>query len=501
MPTTRFVVTVVTAPPSAPAPSRDGDLRQEARLVGLRGFATPTLEDVERRRLQLWLVTVLILVGACAAVALTADHPYVLRAGVAALAVAFTGYTVEKELHLRRLTRMLVDERVLSAGLNNRLQELTALLEAGKAINSVLELRSVLDIILGSATQLLEARGGSIMLLENATRLRVLCVKGNDAADGATAELDQGIAGRVASSGEAVVVNGHIGGRVDPVDSAMCVPLCHRGELLGVLNVNAGPSRSYSEYDLRALGLFAEHAASAIANARLYETERRHVVELMELERQKSEFLAAVSHDLRTPLTTMVGCTKTLQREGLTEEHRIELATMVDRQAERLRTMIEDLLTAARLEAEQPPRPEPVALRPLLRELADECAVTGRVVEVDMVCEVSVRATADGLRRIFANLVDNAFKYGAPPVRITVEERNDGRRILISVLDHGCGIPSVHRERVFDRFCRLDASRHTTGIGLGLPIVQGLVAACGGTVWVDAHPGGGAALRVLLERA
>jgi two-component system, OmpR family, sensor histidine kinase KdpD len=492
------VATVVAAPAST---ALDGDVRHEARLVGLRGFSTPTLEDVERRRLQLWLVTVVILVGACAAIGLaSADHPHILRVGVAALAVAFTGYTVEKELHLRRLTRMLVEERVLSAGLNNRLQELTALLEAGKAINSVLDLASVLEIILGSASQLLEARGGSIMLLEGGERLRALCVRGNDAAAGAVARLDEGIAGRVAASGEPVVVNGHIGGRIQPVESAMCVPLSHRGELLGVLNVNAGVGRSYTEYDLRALGLFAEQAASAIANARLYETERRHVAELMELERQKSEFLAAVSHDLRTPLTTMVGCTKTLQRRNLPEEHRMELAAMVDRQGERLRTMIEDLLAAARLEAEAPPARETVELRAILDEVVAESAISDRPVSLEAPAAVDVLGTPESLRRIVCNLVDNAFKYGAPPVLITVESRPDGK-VLLSVLDHGEGIPAADRERVFERFCRLDVSRHTTGIGLGLPIVQGLVASCGGSVWADEHRGGGAAIRVLLDQA
>jgi signal transduction histidine kinase len=220
----------------------------------------------------------------------------------------------------------------------------------------------------------------------------------------------------------------------------------------------------------------------------------------MELERQKSEFLAAVSHDLRTPLTTMVGCTKTLQRRNLPEEHRMELAAMVDRQGERLRTMIEDLLAAARLEAEAPPARETVELRAILDEVVAESAISDRPVSLEAPAAVDVLGTPESLRRIVCNLVDNAFKYGAPPVLITVESRPDGK-VLLSVLDHGEGIPAADRERVFERFCRLDVSRHTTGIGLGLPIVQGLVASCGGSVWADEHRGGGAAIRVLLDQA
>jgi K+-sensing histidine kinase KdpD len=487
------------------------ELAHEARLVGLREFHTPSLEAVERRRLQLWLLSIVMLLGASAIVTAGSLFPQLLKewglsrgeawfssAGfrglMLCLTLGFTAYTIEKERHLRRLTRLLVDERVLSAALSNRLSEVTALLEAGKAINSVLEIDAVLHIILNSATSLLEATAGSIMLTANDNELHVVCSHGNDAACGAVSKVTDGIAGRVAQGWEPILVTGqHPHGnhnRELKTESAMCVPLLHRSQLLGVLNVNGGTARHFTEYDLRALSLFAEQAASAIANARLYETERQHVAELVENEMRKSEFLAAVSHDLRTPLTSVIGCAKMLQRTTLGEHHRVELAEMIDRQAGRLNRMIEDLLAAARLEAEQPPPGEPVDVAALARELADEYQISGRPFEVIAPTSAVIVARVDAVRRVLINLLDNAFKYGAPPVVVTITPAKGGYEVVVR--DHGPGVPVDDRERIFERFTRLDSTRSTPGIGLGLSIVQGLVASCSGRVWVDRPDDGGA---------
>jgi len=492
------------------------ELTAQARLVGLKEFETPTLEAVERRRWQLWVVSIIILLGAPALLTIASLSPDVFsaigldRSGISIdgfrvlmliLTVVFAGYTAEKEVSLRRLTRMLIDERVLTAALSNRLSEVSALLEAGKAMNSVLELDAVLDIILNSASSLLEADGGSIMLGddESARTLRAVCVRGNDGAIGAVAHLDEGIAGRVAETREPLLVTGQTRGRKKSTESAMCVPLLHRTQLLGVLNINGSVHRRFTEYDLRALSLFAEQAAAAIANARLYEIEKLHVAELLEGELRKSEFLAAVSHDLRTPLTALIGCTKMLQRDDLSDEHRAEMAAMVDRQAVRLNAMIEALLTAARLEVEEPPLLEPVDLGSLLRELAGEFRLVGREFILSVPtdgCHVDGRA--DSLRRVFANLIDNAFKHGLVPVRVDVVPRSDNVEVQIS--DRGDGIPSEDRDRVFERFIRLDQTRGTPGIGLGLSIVQGLVTACGGDVRAEAGPDGkGTVIRVRLR--
>src|SRR5437588_6220186 len=164
----------------------DARLAHEARVVGLRQVTTPSLEAVERRRWQLWTVAFVVMAALSAGLVLMASagstsvglfkHLFV-RVGLVLLTMAFSLYVLEKEVHLRRLTRLLLDERVLTAALSNRLKELAALLTVGKAVNSVLDIERVLDIILSSALELLGADGGSIMLLEDADQLRAVCVR------------------------------------------------------------------------------------------------------------------------------------------------------------------------------------------------------------------------------------------------------------------------------------------------------------------------------------
>jgi diguanylate cyclase (GGDEF)-like protein len=146
------------------------------------------------------------------------------------------------------------------------------LYEAGKAMNSVLVVDEVLQLILSSAFDLLGASSGSIMLLEEG-ELVVVSRAGN--AGGAPIELGGGIASRVARDREPLLVQGTVSENGhQETDSAVCVPLLHRGTVLGVINLIGAAGHIYSEYDLRAVSLFAEHAAIAVANARLYEAER-----------------------------------------------------------------------------------------------------------------------------------------------------------------------------------------------------------------------------------
>src|SRR6478736_4750523 len=243
-------------------------IRHEARIAGLHDHA-PSIEMVERRRLQLWSLTIVVLVatglaalavsGATGNVSWITGQPLILAAGVAILAVGFGVYAVEKEVHLHRLSRLLVDERLLSNTMAKRLQMNTALFNAGKALNSVLDLDEVLDAILANALELLGAIGGCVMLLEDQRVLRV-------AAAESCATLD-GFA----------------------VGGAMCVPLVNRGQLLGVLTVIAPEGGGFEDEDLDILSLFAEPVAAAIAKAGLYEAERANVAKLLESDRMKSQ--------------------------------------------------------------------------------------------------------------------------------------------------------------------------------------------------------------------
>jgi two-component system sensor histidine kinase KdpD len=499
-----------TVPPS----DRLGDrIRREARVVGLRDVRAPSLETVERRRMQLWFLTAILLVSLSLGVVIVSLWPSgpggsvastpVLRFAVVIMSAAFCVYAVEKEMHLRRLSSLLVDERVLTAALTSRLREVSLLLDAGKAINAVLDLPIVLDTILGSALELLGGTSGSVMLLEG-EELVAACVHGNEDARGVRTRLGEGIAGHVAMTREPLLIDGQadasafpgLNSRQQPVDSAISVPLVNRASLVGVLNVNAAAGRVFTEYDLRAIALFAEQAAIAIANARLYETERVHVEELTELNHVKNEFVALVSHELRTPIASIIGAVSTAQRPEL-QDDRDEFDDIIDRQARRLAAMVEDLLTSARIErGEMELRTESIDLAELVRVAATDFSVTDRMVDVVAPDHLEVIADREALRRVIDNLLDNAFKHGAPPVVATVRE--DDRHVVLTVADSGHGIAEGDRQRVFDRFHRLEANRWSPGLGLGLSVVRELVLESGGSIWIDESAGGGAAFSISL---
>ena len=187
-------------------------IRHEARVAGLREARAPSIEMVERRRMQLWFLTfvVVVVLGLASLVAswttgkidVLTGEPWILRGAVAALGLGFCIYAVEKEIHLHRLVRLLVDERVLNAAMANRLQMNAALFNAGKALNSVLDLDEVLDAILANALDLLDGAAGSVMLVEDEESLRVVATRGSRLGRDAKVKMGESIAGRVATSRE-----------------------------------------------------------------------------------------------------------------------------------------------------------------------------------------------------------------------------------------------------------------------------------------------------------
>jgi K+-sensing histidine kinase KdpD len=490
-------------------------IRYEARVSGLSESTALSIEAVEKRRLQIWVIAgvlVLALSGAFAVSSLNDGlegnrwlRPGMLQIALVALALGFCIYAIEKEVHLHRLSRLIVDERVLNSALSKRLQQHSALMAAGRALNSVLDLDEVLDVILASALDMLRASAGSVMLLEGEDALRVVAVRGSETPRNARVMMGSSIAGKVAGTREPIILNGPVDGEKFPgrkkrdaaPESAMCVPLQHRGHLLGVLNVSATGGRTFDEYDMQLVCLFAEPVAAAIAKAGLYEAERAHVSELLEAGRQTSQFVASVSHELRTPITSIRGAIAA-SRIATEHQQRAELLDVMERQALRLAHMVEEMLTAAKLErSESMPLLRRVDVAALIRMSALDSQVAGRPVELAVPESCEVRADPESLRRIIGNLVENAHKYGAAPVRIVLHRHGD--QVVLSVIDSGPGVPPAEREKIFDRFYRSDTNGEKPGVGLGLPIVRGLAEACGGSVWVEDAPGGGAAFRVALR--
>jgi two-component system phosphate regulon sensor histidine kinase PhoR len=229
---------------------------------------------------------------------------------------------------------------------------------------------------------------------------------------------------------------------------------------------------------------------------------------LKKLERTREEFVANVSHELRTPLSLIKGYTETLL-EGAKDNPQVSARFLqsIDRNAERLKLLIEDLLTISALESGRVRLDlRPVLLPALVEKVLNDFRrrAGGKGIKlVDESPALTVRADAGRLEQVFFNLVDNAIKYGKPEGQVTVGARIvDGEQIEAFVRDDGPGIPPAAIERVFERFYRVDKarSREQGGTGLGLSIVKHIVQSHGGRVWVESSLGQGATFFFTLPR-
>jgi two-component system sensor histidine kinase KdpD len=214
----------------------------------------------------------------------------------------------------------------------------------------------------------------------------------------------------------------------------------------------------------------------------------------------KTALLRAVSHDLRTPLTTIVAAGHALASPSLTDADRGELAGAVVQESERLARLVEQLLDLSRLEAVgTTPRREWVSLEEVI---SAACDGAGRSERLRVVLEPGlpeVRADAAQLERAVANLLENALRY-CPDAPVSLHGRRSGELVQLSIVDQGPGIEAAEQERIFEPFYRGRGTRRQAGSGLGLAIARGLVAANGGELTVSSLPGQGASFTISLPR-
>jgi two-component system phosphate regulon sensor histidine kinase PhoR len=220
---------------------------------------------------------------------------------------------------------------------------------------------------------------------------------------------------------------------------------------------------------------------------------------LKQLERTREEFVANVSHELRTPLSLIKGYVETLLDGARSHPEVAErFLKIIERNAQRLDLLIQDLLTISALESERIKlNLQPVELRPLVEKIFSDLkppAENKNVELVNQLPELTATADAGRLEQVLANLMDNAIKYGHAQGHVIVGGKKlDDGRLEIFVQDDGPGIPPESLDRVFERFYRVDKarSRDQGGTGLGLSIVKHIVQAHGGEVWVKSELGKG----------
>jgi two-component system phosphate regulon sensor histidine kinase PhoR len=221
---------------------------------------------------------------------------------------------------------------------------------------------------------------------------------------------------------------------------------------------------------------------------------------LKQLERTREEFVANVSHELRTPLSLIKGYAETLLDGARNDPAAAErFLKIIERNANRLDLLIQDLLTISALESGRIKLDlQATPLRPLVEKVFADLKTRADAKNVKLVNdlpELTAKADAGRLEQVFANLVDNAIKYGRAQGTVTVGgKKTDDGRLEIFVQDDGPGIPPESFDRVFERFYRVDKarSREQGGTGLGLSIVKHIVQNHGGKVWVKSELGKGA---------
>jgi two-component system sensor histidine kinase KdpD len=253
--------------------------------------------------------------------------------------------------------------------------------------------------------------------------------------------------------------------------------------------------------DQRLLTVFAIQAGIALEQQRLVAAAEA-VKPLEEADRMRAALLAAVSHDLRSPLASATAAIDSLGNEDVpwTDEHRAELIATASESLERLTRLVENLLDMSRLQAGAlPVFLEPTRLDEVVPLVLDALGETAARVEVELPDTLpEVRADPALLERVVANLLANALRFSAPDTPPRLSGSTHGPWVELRIIDVGPGVPHADWERIFTPFQRLGDTDNTTGVGLGLALARGLAEAMGGHVVPEGTPGGGLTMIVQL---
>jgi signal transduction histidine kinase len=287
--------------------------------------------------------------------------------------------------------------------------------------------------------------------------------------------------------------------------SLVAVPLMVRGEVVGVLEaLNKKDEAHYTEQDLTLLETLGALAAQAMKNVSLQRKVRTTSIELAELERLKTDFIAITSHELRTPLGLILGHA-TFLRELAGAQYSQQLDIII-RNATKLKEIVENLSDVDNIQTGAARvRRQKVSLAKIAEDVTflfqDEA--TSR--NITLTCEVGeipcyVNADESKLNIALSNLVKNSIQFTEAGGQVTVKIQEDTGHFKVSVTDNGIGIPVADLPRVFERFFQVEThlTRHYGGMGLGLSVAKAMVELHGGRIWVDSEEGKGSTFTFLL---
>ncbi len=294
--------------------------------------------------------------------------------------------------------------------------------------------------------------------------------------------------------------NGQMAGRGTETlssDELLYIPLQTGGRVVGVMGIKLRNSdETLAPETRRILEAFSGQAALAIE--RVYLARQADQAQLLQAtERLERSLLNSISHDLRTPLSSIIGALSSLRDEknSLNTEARRELIDLAWEEAGRMNRFVSNLLDMTRLEAGALKiKKEPYDVQDLLGSCLGslEPRLKGKKVKIDIPSDLPlVPMDSVLMAQVMGNVLDNALKYSPPSGVIEVAARIRENRLEIEVADQGPGIPEEYLTQVFNKFSRITRADGTSGIGLGLTISKGIVEAHEGKIWAESRPGGG----------
>jgi len=381
----------------------------------------------------------------------------------------------------------IIEKGRLQRESDRKLREVSALFEVSNVLTSTLDLDEVLSLIVDRLVRVYPGASGAILLREEGEPVRERARTG-ELGKTAAAAAQQALDER-----RPIVAFDHI-----------AVPLIANDRLLGAVVLQVLDYKEFLEEEIRFVGALANQAALAIDKASLYALERKTTESLRELERARSDFVAVVTHDLRTPLSVIRGHLEMLAEKNGKAKLPISEATS---QVLRLDQLVDRILAGVRTD-----RPE-LSLRRTRFDL--RATVTAALKEVAPMARrhklagpragqpVFVRGDRRRTAEVVAGLVHNATKYAPEGTRIAVKIEHADDRAIVRVQDQGRGVPPNERSRIFERYARGAGNDEVPGSGIGLFASRRVVEGQGGDIWVEDAPEGGAvfAFSIPLARA
>lgn len=417
--------------------------------------------------------------------------------------------------------------------LKTKARQLHLVNQISRAINSVLDLREVLWLILRNAVKLTNALSGAVLLLEKNGDLVIREAYNMPLGwQGLKIKIGEGLCGHAAEIMEPYFSNNVdddpyfiSDSELENVRSELAIPIISEKKTIGVIKIDSDRIGRFTQEDIELLVILANNAAIAIKNSQLYgeiknfnkTLEEEVAYRTKELEvmndklaksiELKSQFIADASHELRTPLTVIKGNIDiTLGNEKSGKEEFYETLKLIDEEVNHMSGILADLMIlthagAGKLHLKK----EEIDLENLLRGAAQAMDILAkeRKIEVSMNIKNKIKATIDEnkILKLLLNLISNAIKYGNEGGWIKILAYSKDNEHIISVSDNGIGIPEKEVPFIFERFYRVDKVRtrdQIGGSGLGLAICKSIIEAHSGSIEVKSKLGAGSEFIVRL---